>query len=55
MDTKPLAVRSTHPIDLIKARLIKAENLLYNIKITGSHYQINEKIDKYFEENKKEL
>ena len=55
MDTKPLAVRSSHPIDLFKARLIKVEDLLYSIKITGSHHQINENIDKYFKESKKEL
>ena len=35
--------------------LKKAEDLLVSIKSTGSHYQIVEKIDKYFEENKKEL
>jgi hypothetical protein len=55
MDIKPLAVRSVHPLDLLKAKLIKAENLLLSIQITGSHHQINEKIDKYFEERKKEL
>ena len=53
MDIKPLAVRSVHPLDLLKAQLIKAENLLHSIKITGSHYQIVEKIDKYFEEIKR--
>tara|TARA_R100001530_G_scaffold119411_1_gene86599 strand:- start:290 stop:439 length:150 start_codon:yes stop_codon:yes gene_type:complete len=35
--------------------LKKAEALLVSIKSTGSHHQINEKIDKYFEERKKEL
>ena len=35
--------------------LKKAEALLLSIKITGSHYQIVEKIDKYFKEAKKEL
>jgi hypothetical protein len=55
MDTKPFAVRSVRPIDFIKERLIKAENLLHSIKITGSHHQVKEKIDKYFKETKKEL
>ena len=35
--------------------LKKAETLLMDIKITGRHYQIVEKIDKYFKEAKKEL
>ena len=33
--------------------LKKAETLLMNIKCTGSHHQIVEKIDKYFEEIKR--
>ena len=33
--------------------LKKAETLLMNIKYTGSHHQIVEKIDKYFEEIKR--
>ena len=35
--------------------LKKAEALLVNIKSTGSHHQIKEKIDDYFKESKKEL
>ena len=31
-------------------RIQKAEKLLKDITITGSHYQVKEKIDKYFEE-----
>ena len=31
-------------------RIQKAEKLLKDITSTGSHYQIKEKIDKYFEE-----
>ena len=33
-------------------RIQKAEKLLKDITITGSHYQIKEKIDNYFEERK---
>ena len=35
--------------------LKKAEALLMDIKTTGSHYQIKEKINNYFKETKKEL
>ena len=31
-------------------RLWKAEDLLKEIKLTGSHYQIIEKVDKFFDE-----
>ena len=31
-------------------RIQKAEKLLKDITITGSHYQVKEKIDNYFEE-----
>ena len=31
-------------------RLDEVEELLKNIKVTGSHYQIMEKIDNYFKE-----
>ena len=31
-------------------RIQKAEKLLKDITITGSHYQVKEKIDEYFEE-----
>ena len=31
-------------------RIEKAEQLLKEIKLTGSHYQIKEKIDRYFKE-----
>tara|TARA_Y100000034_G_scaffold118307_1_gene158841 strand:- start:888 stop:1055 length:168 start_codon:yes stop_codon:yes gene_type:complete len=54
MDIKPLAVRNVHPLDLLKAKLKKAETLLMDIKVTGSHHQIVEKIDEYFKENRKE-
>jgi hypothetical protein len=31
-------------------RLWEAEDLLKEIKLTGSHYQIIEKVDKFFDE-----
>ena len=45
------------PISLyeqLRVRLEKAEKLLRVITYTGSHYQIKEKIEEYFEEIKKE-
>ena len=38
-------------VELLKKRLKEAENLLHDLKITGSHYQINEMVNKFF--NKK--
>jgi len=38
----------------LRARLKRAEQLLKNIKWTGSHYQIIEKIEEYFKQIKKE-
>ena len=38
----------------LRIRLEKAEKLLRVITYTGSHYQIKEKIEEYFEEIKKE-
>tara|TARA_Y100000310_G_scaffold203954_1_gene204230 strand:+ start:16 stop:273 length:258 start_codon:yes stop_codon:yes gene_type:complete len=35
---------------VVDDRLEKAEKLLVEITLTGSHYQINEKIKKYFKE-----
>ena len=35
---------------VVEDELEKAEKLLIEIKLTGSHYQINEKIEKYFNE-----
>ena len=35
---------------VVEDELEKAEKLLIEIKLTGSHHQINEKIKKYFEE-----
>jgi len=34
----------------VQTQLEKAEKLLQSIKITGSHWQIIEKINKYFQE-----
>jgi hypothetical protein len=45
------------PISLyeqLRVRLEKAEKLLRVITYTGSHYQINEKIEKYFEQIEKD-
>ena len=39
----------------MQTQLEKAEKLLHSIKITGSHYQIIEKIDKYFQEKEQSL
>ena len=39
----------------MQTQLEKAEKLLQSIKITGSHYQIIEKIDKYFKEKEQSL
>ena len=54
---EPLKGGDKNPIgDSAYARIVeedeleKAEKLLIEIKLTGSHYQINEKIKKYFEE-----
>ena len=41
---------STYARIVEEDELEKAEKLLIEIKLTGSHYQINEKIKKYFEE-----
>ena len=38
-------------VERLKKRLKEAENLLQIIKTTGSHHQIKEKVDKFF--NKK--
>jgi len=34
----------------MQTQLEKAEKLLHSIKMTGSHWQIREKIDAYFKE-----
>ena len=54
---EPLKGGDRNPIgDSAYARIVKedelekAEKLLIEIKLTGSHYQINEKIEKYFNE-----
>ena len=54
---EPLKGGDKNPIgDSAYARIVKenelekAEKLLIEIKLTGSHYQINEKIEKYFNE-----
>ena len=54
---EPLKNGNENPIgDSTYARIVeedeleKAEKLLIEIKLTGSHYQINEKIEKYFNE-----
>ena len=54
---EPLKGGDKNPIgDSAYARIVKedelekAEKLLIEIKLTGSHYQINEKIKKYFNE-----
>ena len=39
----------------MQTQLEKAEKLLQSIKITGSHYQIIEKIDAYFKEKEQSL
>ena len=39
----------------MQTQLDKAETLLRDIKNTGSHWQINEKIDKYFKEKEQSL
>ena len=39
----------------MQTQLEKAEKLLQSIKITGSHYQIIEKINKYFQEKEQSL
>ena len=35
----------------LEKRLSEAENLLHDIKLTGSHYQIKEKVDRFFEDD----
>ena len=39
----------------MQTQLEKAEKLLHSIKITGSHHQIKEKIDKYFKNKDQSL
>ena len=39
----------------MQTQLEKAEALLMDIKITGSHWQIKEKIDKYFKEKDRDM
>jgi len=39
----------------VQIQLDKAETLLKDIKTTGSHWQIKEKIDKYFQEKEQSL
>ena len=39
----------------MQTQLEKAEKLLHSIKITGSHHQIKEKIDKYFQEKELDM
>ena len=39
----------------MQTQLEKAEKILTDIKITGSHWQIKEKIDKYFQNKQKSI